>query len=254
MIRFFLAVDRAKLNGRCPLTVADLIEKSLIPLIIMGVRKKSVVPVIDGNHKIVGRIGLEYVMKMIGQSRSNQSMYMTQIQVEKLVHVLAMFIDPRSLSNESSLYLSELVTNRIVGSRERLDMRILVDLVRVGRRFGDHHGWKRLGDFAVGLILDEQQNAPVRMRIADLISIGEFLLHGDRDSELVNRWINMAGNSASGPEQALEILRAKAARINMYCEYPDGHRAVNDDSVTAAFCGFFLTITLGLSDWSITRL
>jgi hypothetical protein len=40
LIRFVLAVNRAKENGRCPLTVADLIHKSLTPLIIIQVRRQ----------------------------------------------------------------------------------------------------------------------------------------------------------------------------------------------------------------------
>jgi hypothetical protein len=136
-------------------------------------------------------------------------------------------------------YLAEWVTKHVHES-------VWVDLVRVGSSFSHlSDAWDRLAQLGCEKLLETKN-----LSLDELIVIGKYLTTDRRSSDpqhLVDRWlVKVSPTGTESPREVLNFLISKQARINMYCEYPDGQ---SSSPVAAAYCGIFLTITLGVSSY-----
>jgi len=160
---------------------------------------------------------------------------------------------PSDISTETLNLLSEYVDKNL-----KDDPKILIKIAHASWRIGRlNERWFRLGESAVSSLL--RRPYCEELNLDDLVCLGDFIVMANSSDDHVKAWIRSACPTLQPPpvmEDTLSELKAKKNRIRMYCEYPDGtHRLASDQQMKkAAFCGIFLTITLGLSDGLISFL
>ena len=242
-------------TSTCPQTVNALIQRAVVPMAVMAVRKgdsvsNRLINAVGGDGEVDRKVRNEIVQKLVGQIRIQQ----VSPDVGQVVRVAGWIsraaVDTQSIDTVS--VVRDFILRSVLTEKPELsntECLSLIDTVRLR-----DPRWTPLVEFGLtGLHMES-------LSVDQHVGLGECIaLPGFADNEFQRAWRDVAfthllpddkerfANGRDG--DMLGALKRKSDRIRHLREFPDGTDS-DPLSTVKAFCGLFLSATVCASAWT----